>query len=89
MATKTQSFSAIYFNKDYLESRLYLEEAEKGGGEAAAKDDGEDGDQGGRCQKDLIRGSHKELLTSVVFVQVINFSAFSILSLKLSQSRKS
>ncbi len=48
-------------SKDYLESRLCLEEAEKGGGEAAAEDDGEDGDQGGRCQKDLIRGSHKEL----------------------------
>ncbi len=64
MATKTQRFSvnsAICSNKGCLESRLCLEEAEKGGGEAAAEDDGEDRDQGGRCQKDLIRGSHKEL----------------------------
>ena len=64
MATKTQRFSvnsAICSNKGYLESRLCLEEAEKGGGEAAAEDDGEDGDKGGRCQKDLIRGRHMDL----------------------------
>jgi len=49
-------------DKTISESRLCLtnlEEAEKGRGEAAAEDDGEDGDQRGRCQKDLYRGRHK------------------------------